>query len=200
MSSVLPCACPEIIVFHELSILPPLFFQGLTKANQDRFCIDQIGGLDPKINAIAAPRIMPLFIDAQTRMGVTSVNITGNFREVSFVIDQVALVTSFKQGSSPFVSAIEIGGIACPQALHHLTYIPFGGLYKEMNLTVYQQITINPEPELSSVTTQEIEIMPSVLRIPEQELSVVRPNYQMIKGTLELDSQLASYKKIPLPC
>lgn len=200
MSRVLPCAFPEIIVFHELPISPPLFFQGLTKANQDRFCVDQIGGLDPKINAIAAPRIMPLFIGAQTRLGVTSVNITGNFREVSSVIDQVALITSFKQGSSPFVSPIEVGGIARPQALHHLTYIPFGGLYKEMNLTVYQQITINPEPELSSVTTQEIEIMPSVLRIPEQGLSVVRPNYQMIKSTLELDSQLASYKKIPLPC
>lgn len=42
--------------------------------------------------------------------------------------------------------------------------------------------------------------MPSVLRIPEQELSVVRPNYQMIKSTLELDSQLASYKEILLPC
>ena len=69
-----------------------------------------------------------------------------------------------------------------------------------MNLTVYQQITINPEPELSSVTTQEIEIMPSVLRIPEQGLSVVRPNYQMIKSTLELDSQLASYKETLLPC
>jgi len=98
------------------------------------------------------------------------------------------------------MSAIEIGGIACPQALHHLTYIPFGGLYKEMNLTVYQQITINPEPELFSVTTQEIEIMPPVLRIPEQGLPVVCPNHQMIKSTIELDSQRASHKEILLPC
>ena len=42
--------------------------------------------------------------------------------------------------------------------------------------------------------------MPSVLRIPEQGLSVVRPNHQMIKSTLELDSQLASYKETLLPC
>jgi len=67
-------------------------------------------------------------------------------------------------------------------------------------LTVYQQITINPEPELSSVTTQEIEIMLPVLLIPEKRLSVVRPNYQMIKSALELDSQLASYEEILLPC
>ncbi len=127
-------------------------------------------------------------------------DIAGNLRQRGFPVHQITIVAPLKEGPPPFMSAIEIGGIACPQALHHLTYIPFGGLYKEMSLTVYQQITINPEPELFSVTTQEIEIMPSVLRIPEQELSVVRLNYQMIKSTLELDSQLASYKKIPLPC
>ena len=123
-----------------------------------------------------------------------------DLRKVSSVFNQIAFVAPLKEGPPPFMSAIEIGGIACPQALHHLTYIPFGSLYKEMNLTVYQQITINPEPELFSVTTQEIEIMPSVLRIPEQGLSVVRPNHQMIKSTIELDSQCASHKEILLPC
>ena len=62
MSSVSPSAFPEILAFHKLPISLLLFFQGLTKANQDRFCIDEIGGLDPKINAIAAPRIISLFI------------------------------------------------------------------------------------------------------------------------------------------
>src|SRR3990167_2631066 len=117
-------------------------------------------------------------------------DIAGNLRQRDFRVHQIAVVAPLEECPSPFMAAIEIGGIACPQALHHLTYIPFGGLYKEMNLTVYQQITINPEPELFSVTTQEIEIMPSVLRIPEQGLSVVRPNHQMIKSTIELDSQI----------
>ena len=125
-------------------------------------------------------------------------NIAGNLRKVSIVINQKTLVASFEEGPVPLMSAIEVCGIARAQALHDFTHISPWGFYKKVNLTADQKVAINPEPELSLVTAQEFQIMPLVFMVPEKRLPVIRPNHHMIEGALELNSQRASHKEILL--
>ena len=80
-------------------------------------------------------------------------DIAGNLRQRGFPVHQITVVAPLEECPSPFMAAIEIGGIARPQALHDFAYVSPRRLQKKANLPADKKVAINLEPELALVPT-----------------------------------------------